>query len=43
MEFLHMPKELDGFSDWVLSHWFPTGKNFQVGVGKKEDHAMKEA
>ena len=22
-----MPKELNGLSDQVLSHWFPTGKS----------------
>ena len=27
MEFLHMPKELNGLSDHVLSHWFPKEKN----------------
>ena len=28
MEFLHMPKELDGFSDWRLSHWFSKTKSY---------------
>jgi hypothetical protein len=32
---LHMPKELNGFSDRVLSHWFPTRKSSHVGAGRK--------
>ena len=28
-----MPKELDGLSDQVLSHWFPTGKSSHAGAG----------
>jgi hypothetical protein len=35
MEFLHMPKELNGLSDRVLSHWFPTKKNSHAGADKK--------
>ena len=27
MEFLHMPKKLNGSSDWILSHGFPTRKH----------------
>ena len=38
-----MPKELNGssdqmlndLSDWVLSHWFPTRKNFNASVVRK--------
>ena len=30
-----MSKELNGLSDWVLSHWFPMGKSFQAGAGWK--------
>ena len=30
-----MPKEPNGLSDQVLSHWFPTGKSSHAGVGKK--------
>ena len=43
MEFLRMPKELNdlsvwmlnGLSDWVLSHWFPTEKSSHAGAGRK--------
>ena len=35
MEFVHMPKELNDLSDWVLSHWFPTGKRSHAGAGRK--------
>ena len=31
-----MPKEVNGLSDRVLSHWFPTGKRFHVGATMKE-------
>ena len=30
-----MPKELNGLSDQVLSHWFPTRKSSHTGAGKK--------
>ena len=42
MEFLHVPKELNGLSDHVLTHWFPTGKSFHTGAGRK-NQAVKEA
>ena len=43
MEFLHMPKELNGFNDRtinglidrVLSRWFSTMKSSHLGVDKK--------
>ena len=35
MEFLPMPKELNGLSDRVSSHRFPTGKSSHASVGKK--------
>ena len=35
MESLHMPKEFNGLSDWVLSHWFPMEKSSEAGVGWK--------
>jgi hypothetical protein len=35
MESLHMPKELDGLSDWVLSHWLPAGKSSHADADKK--------
>jgi hypothetical protein len=41
MKFLHMPKELNGYSDHVFSHWFQTAK-FPHRCGH-EDHTMKEA
>ena len=31
----HMPKELNGLSDWVLSHWFPMWKSSHAGVGSE--------
>ena len=37
MEFLSMPKELDGLSDQVLSHWFPTRKSSHTGAGRKTE------
>ena len=37
MEFLHMPKELNGLSDHVLSHWFPMEKSSHTGVGRKTE------
>ena len=36
MEFFYMPKELNGWSDRVLSHWSPMGKSSQVGAGNEE-------
>ena len=35
MEFLHMPKELNGLSDRVLSHWFSMWKSSHASVGRK--------
>ena len=35
MEFLHMPKELTGLNDRVLSHWFPTRKSSHAEVDMK--------
>ena len=35
MEFLHMPKELNGSNGWVLSHWLPTRKSSHAGACKK--------
>jgi hypothetical protein len=40
MEFMHMPKELnglsarvlDGLSEWELSHWFPNREEFPMKV-----------
>ena len=32
-----MPKELNGLSDWVLSHWFPTGKSSHTCEGRKTE------
>ena len=33
-----MPKEFNGISDRVLSHWFPTGKSFtQVRAGRLDN------
>jgi hypothetical protein len=45
MEFLHMPKELNGLSDWVLSHWYPTRRSSHVGAGRKTGQwsTVKEA
>ena len=43
MGFLHMPKELNDFSDRVLSHWFPPRKSSHVGAGRNEDRAVTEA
>ena len=37
-----MPKELNGLSDHVLSHWFPTVKSSHA-CASKDDRAMKEA
>ena len=34
MEFLHMPKELHGLSDRVLSRGFPMRKSSHTGAGK---------
>jgi hypothetical protein len=34
MEFLHMPKKLNGLSDRELSHWFPMRKNSHTCGGK---------
>ena len=36
-----MPKKLNGLSDWVLSHWFSTGKSSQRKCGQ-EDWTVKE-
>ena len=36
MEFFHMPKELNGLSDHVLSHWYPTRKSSHTSAGKKD-------
>ena len=33
-----MPKELNGLSDRVLPHWFPTGKSSHVGVGRRPNN-----
>ena len=30
-----MPMELNGLSDWVLSHRFPTGKSSHEGAGSE--------
>ena len=30
-----MLNELNGLSDWVLSHWFPMRKNSHVGANMK--------
>ena len=30
-----MPKDLNGLSDWVLSHSFPMRKNSHACVGRK--------
>jgi hypothetical protein len=43
MEFLHIPKELNGFNDWtinglidrVLSSWFPTRKSSHLSMDEK--------
>ena len=45
MEFLHMPNELSGLSDRVLSHWFPTRKSSHESMGKEhgKDQTLKEA
>jgi hypothetical protein len=44
MEFLHMPKELDGLSDKVLSYWFPTDNGEELPRRcTQEDRAVKEA
>ena len=43
----HMPKELNGLSDQVLSHWFPKGKSFhpdassEGGMGMTGPNQMK--
>ena len=36
MKSLHKPIELNGSSDWVLSHWFPTWKSFHIGFGQED-------
>jgi len=45
MEFLHMPKELNGLSDQVSSHWYPTRKSSHAGASREhgKDQAVKEA
>ena len=35
MKFFHMPKEVNGLSNLVLSHWFSKGKNYHVDVDMK--------
>ena len=35
MEFLHMPKELNGYNDQVSSHWFPMGKSTHACAGSE--------
>ena len=35
MKFFHMPKELNGLSDQVLSHWFSTGKSSLTSASRK--------
>ena len=30
-----MPKELNGFSDQVSSHWFPMGKSTHASAGSE--------
>ena len=35
MEFLHMLKELNNLSDWILSRWFPKGKSSHASAGRK--------
>ena len=50
MEFIHMPKELnglsdralDGLSEWGLSNWFPNGEEFLQRCGH-DDHVVKKA
>ena len=37
MEFLHMPKKLNGLSDRVLSYWFQTRKSSDTSAGRKID------
>ena len=34
MGFLHMPKELNDLSDWVLSHWYLVRKSFPHKCGR---------
>ena len=41
MEFLHMPKELNGLSDWVLSHKFPTRKSSHADANRKTKQAWE--
>jgi hypothetical protein len=31
----HMSKEINALSEKVLSHWFPMGKSFHVGVCRR--------
>ena len=40
-----MPKEFNGLSGRVLSHWFPTRKSSHASAGRVhgEDRAVKEA
>ena len=35
MKILPMPKKLNGLSDLVFSHWFPTGKSSHACASKK--------
>ena len=35
MKFFHVPKELNGLSDQVLSHWFSTGKSSLTSASRK--------
>ena len=42
MEFLHMPKELNGLSDRVLFILVPNGEEFSCRWGQ-EDRAVEEA
>ena len=35
MGYIHTPKVLNGLSDRVLSHWFPTGKSSHAYVDRK--------
>ena len=37
MGFLHIPKELNGLSEWVLSHWFTTGRSSHAGATRRPD------
>ena len=37
MKFFHMPKELNGWSDRVLSHQFPTKKSSHAGRPDNEE------